>query len=187
MTKTKIDFLERLYNCNVPKLHSEDLFELYPEGFSNLEKYIDSSLFLYGKTGTGKSLLSIAVMYHTITHFKKRRLTKHHCFFIPTTDLLQHFRNTYNSNSEYSEKELFEICEKPYFLILDDLGIEKDSEWVMQMLDMIIDRRYRNKQKLIVTSNYDLESLIDRGHSRIVSRINSMCQIIRMDKQKRNH
>lgn len=56
-------------------------------------------------------------------------------------------------------------------LILDDLGIEKASEWTTEQLSIVVDDRYANLRPIVVTTN-DLGSLVgstrDRGKSRLL-------------------
>lgn len=56
-------------------------------------------------------------------------------------------------------------------LILDDLGVEKASEWTTEQLSIVVDDRYANLKPIVVTTN-DLGSLVgstrDRGRSRLL-------------------
>ena len=69
-------------------------------------------------------------------------------------------------------------------LIIDDLGIERNSEFALEQVFNVIDSRYRSKKPLIVTTNLTLEELnnpADMAHSRIYDRILERCAPIRIN------
>lgn len=64
-----------------------------------------------------------------------------------------------------------ERLEQAPLLVLDDLGVEKATDWTVDRLTTLVGSRYDNELGTIVTSNYDAEQLADRGYERIVSRL----------------
>lgn len=63
-------------------------------------------------------------------------------------------------------------------LIIDDLGIERDTEYALEQVYNIIDTRYKSGKPLIITTNLTLEELknpIDVAHKRIYDRVLGMC------------
>ena len=42
-------------------------------------------------------------------------------------------------------------------LVIDDLGVERSTEYAMEQMFTVIDSRYRSKKPLIVTTNLKLE------------------------------
>ena len=63
-------------------------------------------------------------------------------------------------------------------LIIDDLGIERNSEFALEQVFHVIDSRYRSKKPFIVTTNLTLEELnrpSDLAHQRIYDRILERC------------
>lgn len=77
-------------------------------------------------------------------------------------------------------------------LILDDLGMERSSEFAMEQVYSVIDSRYRSGQPLIVTTNLTLEEMhnpVDMARGRIYSRVLERCVPIRINREnirKRN-
>jgi DNA replication protein DnaC len=63
-------------------------------------------------------------------------------------------------------------------LILDDLGVEKTTEWSLQTLYTIIDRRYREEKQTLITSNLTLDEIAEKVGDRIASRIAGMCKVV---------
>ena len=63
-------------------------------------------------------------------------------------------------------------------LIIDDLGIERNTEYAKEQVYNIIDERYKAKLPLIVTTNLTLDELKDSkelAYRRIYDRVLSMC------------
>ena len=63
-------------------------------------------------------------------------------------------------------------------LVIDDLGVERSTEYAMEQMFTVIDSRYRSKKPLIVTTNLKLEeikNLPDLAHARIYDRILERC------------
>ena len=75
---------------------------------------------------------------------------------------------------------------------IDDLGIERNSEFALEMIYNIIDRRYCIKKPLIVTTNLSYQDMtradLDMDHQRIYSRLMEMClPIIYQGQDQRLH
>lgn len=64
-------------------------------------------------------------------------------------------------------------------LILDDFGMERQTEYALEQVFNVIDARYRSGRPLIITTNLSLAELKtpkSREHARIYDRILEMCQ-----------
>ena len=157
----------------------------FPVAYKDLYKSKEG-LFLHGARGTGKTHLMAALTREII--FNAPPLQAHQEFyrdheytpvFVSTPELLMRIRDCYN-NDDVSEKELLSEYGNREILMLDDLGAEKPTEWVLQTLYLIIDRRYRNMKRTIISSNYTLDQIAKRLDDRISSRIAGMCQVIQI-------
>lgn len=63
-------------------------------------------------------------------------------------------------------------------LILDDLGIERSSEYAQELVYNIVDSRYLSRLPFIITTNLslsDLQNPTDLAHARIYDRILERC------------
>lgn len=76
-------------------------------------------------------------------------------------------------------------------LNIDDLGIERNSEFILEQIYNVIDSRYCKMKPLIITTNLGLNEMkdasLDISHRRIYSRILEMCVPVfcgREDKRK---
>jgi DNA replication protein DnaC len=167
-------------------------------------------LFLFGECGVGKTHVMAAIMKHIIlntplikekmhtneygenhfTNYHKPSMKKYP-LFISVPDLLLKIRNTYNKNDydinnhDNTEQKIINKYSSVDVLLLDDLGTEKPTEWALQTLYLIIDHRYRELKKTIITSNFDLNGISDRLSNRIASRIVEMCDVVNMTGKNR--
>jgi DNA replication protein DnaC len=69
---------------------------------------------------------------------------------------------------------------KPRFLVLDDLGTSKVSDFVRQCWLDLIGAAYADEKVLIVTSNLSLDQLNDL-EPRLASRVAQMCSLYQFD------
>jgi len=150
---------------------------------------VGEGLFLHGGAGTGKTHLAVAIIRETVvtpratlmfdvsTHawlVKKQKSP----WFVSVPDLLMKIRSTFRQDSVESEEQVIDLLSAPKMLVLDDLGAEKTTDWSLQTLYTIIDRRYREVCPTIVTSNLDPQALSDKIGDRITSRLVGMCKVI---------
>ena len=69
-------------------------------------------------------------------------------------------------------------------LIIDDLGVERSTEYAMEQMFFVIDSRYRSRRPMIITTNLKLAELKnppDLAHARIYDRILERCAPILFD------
>ncbi|MFD2334642.1 ATP-binding protein [Cohnella sp. GCM10020058] len=113
------------------------------------------SLLMWGEPGNGKSHLAGAI-YHSI---KERGFIT---VFQSMPELLGRIRSTFRSQAKESEHEIMNAVLKCDLLILDDIGAEKISDWVVEVLFRIIDGRYRDKKPVLFTTNFTPTELLHR-------------------------
>ena len=138
---------------------------------------VEQGLLLMGTIGVGKTHLAVSIV-------AELTLQKGvHCLFYDFRDLLKAIQSSYDFRSQVSELSILEPVVNCEVLVLDELGARKVTDWMLDMLTYIINKRYNNKKITIITSNWmdkpvkaEDETLTDRVGSRIRSRLREMCQ-----------
>jgi DNA replication protein DnaC len=80
-----------------------------------------------------------------------------------------------NFKDSIEDVEKLKTCD---LLIIDDLGVERKTEYIQEMMFSIIDYRNANKLPVIVTTNEDVETKAqtnDLMEARIYGRLREMC------------
>jgi DNA replication protein DnaC len=128
-------------------------------------------LWIFGDVGTGKTTLAMLV--------SKEALKRGHSVAVYSVPrLLADIRDTYDAGAGgLSYGDFFAQLVAVDLLHLDDLGAEKQTEWVLEQLYSIINERYEQERSVLVTSNVteagELEQQIGR---RTVSRLTEMTE-----------
>jgi DNA replication protein DnaC len=104
-------------------------------------------LVFHGPTGVGKTHLAIGLLKAVIRDKGARG------YFFQTTELLRLVRETYNRAVDETEMDVLRPVLEADVLVLDDLGVEKTSEWVHETLGLVINARYNARRATIITSN----------------------------------
>jgi DNA replication protein DnaC len=122
-------------------------------------------LWLMGDVGTGKTSVAMLVA-------QQAELAGHSVAVYSTPSLLAEIRSTFDRDSSPSYMDLFRRLCAVDLLVLDDLGTENRTEWVLEQLYAIVNERWQDERSIIVTSNEtDLDSLRDQLGPRTVSRL----------------
>jgi DNA replication protein DnaC len=123
-------------------------------------------VILLGGYGTGKTHLAAAATRNLL---RGRQET----VFAEVPALLEWIRSGYRRKGKtyYSDDEnpdqLFERLMDVPFLVLDDLGAQRDTDWVNEKLYRLINHRYVNELPMLVTSNKPLAEMDGRIASRL--------------------
>ena len=76
------------------------------------------------------------------------------------------------------KNQIIENINKKALLIIDDLGIERNTDYATEQVYNVIDTRYRSGRPMIITTNIildDLRNPNDLAHKRIYDRILERC------------
>lgn len=155
-----------------------------PDLSRSLQQYADQfkkyradgmGLLLHGPVGTGKTFFAACVANAVVSLGYKARLT----------------------NFEQIEKALWDTEQKTQYmrelmrydlLILDDLGTERKSEYMQEIVYNVIDGRYRAGLPVIITTNLTADELTktdEIGYSRIYDRILERCLPVKVEGKSR--
>jgi DNA replication protein DnaC len=189
--KTEEEIAETMAGCGVSKrflaARKEDL---HPKIWRLVEGFLaQESLFLHGPPGVGKTHIAAALMREAITGDNKKYFHRpdgrvaavylpNYPEMISVPNLLLQIRETFHGRTGEDEGSLISKYGSKECLVLDDLGTEKTSEWSLQTLYSIIDRRYGEEMKTLITSNLTLDEIAEKVGDRIASRIAGMCKVV---------
>ena len=140
----------------------------YVEHFDEFRK-TGKGLLLHGTVGTGKTYAACEVANALVDKGYPVLVTN----FARLTNTIQ---GLFEGKQEYIDS-----LNRFTLLVIDDLGAERKSEFMQEMVYNIIDSRYRSGLPMIVTTNLDLSEITnpkDIGNSRIYDRILERCHPI---------
>jgi len=140
-------------------------------------------MYVYGKPGTGKTLLS-AIMAQELIKAGKTVI------FGDVPSVLDDLKSTFDGGGEQKISRLMEMLSSVDMLVLDDLGTEIPTEWAVERLYKIVNDRYNADKPLIITSNFMPDTVAHRMNhpkkkestsesvtgDRIISRLLQMCK-----------
>jgi len=169
---------EKFVKANLKSFEGNEKLSLWVSKY--IEKFdlkdTQKGIYFYSNTGTGKTYLSSCIL----SDLSKKKGIR--CYFTTVTDLLLLARRAVGAGDEESQDQLEKI-KNIELLILDDLGVEKVTDWTEEFLQSLVDYRYSRCFPIIYTSNNSLQKLPNKflGESvgsRLVSRIIHSCFII---------
>ena len=127
-------------------------------------------LLLWGGVGTGKSYMAACIANALLEQEVRVFMTN--------------FATIINGIFASYDKNDYIDCICGYdLLIIDDLGIESHSEYRMEGLFNVIDRRVRSGKPMIITTNLtikEMEETKNLSEARIYDRIRAVCQPVQV-------
>jgi DNA replication protein DnaC len=110
----------------------------------NLEK--GRGLWFDGPVGTGKTSLAILVA-------KAAKDEGRSYAVYPVPRLLAEIKRTFDRDASDTYLGFFRRLCMVDVLVLDDLGAEKQTEWVLEQLYSIVNERWQDRRSIVVTTN----------------------------------
>lgn len=172
----------RLKQARIPSMYSKKSLKTFKTKLRGRKKVLEMAknfvahydlggrgLLIVGGVGVGKTHIAVSMLKEIVENGFSG-------LYYNVVDLLRHIRSTYDSDVDVTENDILEITISVDVLVLDDLGAEKTSGWVLDRLYSIINKRYEEGRTLIVTTNCEsYEELENKTTNRIASRLWEIC------------
>ena len=142
-----------------------DVMQRYVNNFTEFKKD-GKGLLLHGAVGTGKSFYAAAIANRLID-------LDYICKMTSFSEITKRIQGMFEGKQEYIDS-----LNKYSLVIYDDLGTERKTEFMQEMVFDIIDARYKSGLPFIITTNLSTETIKkpqDVGYSRIYDRILERC------------
>lgn len=126
-----------------------------------------SGLLIYGNCGSGKSYAADCIANSVLNQGYAAIVTS----FAKIAETVGNIG--YEGRGEY-----YDSLMKVPLLIIDDLGAERDTEYMMEIIHRVIDDRDKSQKPLIITTNFTMEDIKNPRNdawARIWSRIIRNC------------
>ena len=133
----------------------------YADSFKDFEVN-GTGLLLWGATGNGKT--------HAAACIANALIDKH--IPVAVTSFPKILQGGFNKD------ELLDELRKARLVIIDDLGAERQTQYSLETVFLVIDELYLSKKPMIVTSNLSLNKMVnppDLEHKRIYDRLLERC------------
>ncbi|NLT57833.1 MAG: ATP-binding protein [Clostridiales bacterium] len=129
----------------------------------------NTGMLLYGSVGTGKSYMACCIANALLDKGISACVTS-----FPR--ILAQLQRAFDGERGRTVDRL----QRYELLVIDDLGVERDTAYALEQVYAVIDARARAAKPLIVTTNLsptDLQTAADLGRRRIYDRVLELCPI----------
>ena len=186
---------QRMVSASIPKRYEHCSLDSFKEkstvlknAKTRVQEFIDlwpatdggRGLLMMGTCGVGKTHLAVAALVEIINSNKAGRL-----LFCNFQDLIQEIQASFDSDEVPSKSEILRPLLEADLLVLDELGSQKPTTFVQDILYYVINSRYNEERTTIFTTNYfdtpaesKEESLAQRIGTRLRSRLYEMANLI---------
>lgn len=145
-----------------------DVCQRYVENWREM-KADNIGILFYGDVGTGKSFLACAIANALLEKLVSVSVTN-----------FPRILNTLQGSFDDERQRRIDRLQHYSLLVIDDLGVERDTAYSVEQVYNVIDTRARSGKPLIVTTNLsmkDLQNPPSLAYKRIYDRVLEMCPI----------
>lgn len=128
-----------------------DFCKDYAADFDGVRKTGRSFLML-GTVGTGKTHLSIGIALEIMK-------TGHSAVFTSASKIFRSIKDTYSKSSYQKESEVMAIYTQCDLLIIDEVGVQRGSDFEKETFFDVINERYESMRPTIILSNLTIEEI----------------------------
>jgi len=171
----------RYYHCRIGNFHDRGTASLIAAK-RKVQEFADvwplprdgRGLLLMGGCGAGKTHLAVAALLEIIQCAKPGRL-----LFSNFQDLIQAIQASFDDDAATSKAEILRPLIETDLLVLDELGSQKPTTFVQDILYYVINSRYNEERVTVFTTNY-VDELSERIGERLRSRLYEMTEEVRL-------
>ena len=174
----KPDILHELYPLRIVRKLKQ--LDIQPnESDMEILKTGEQGLYIYGPTGTGKTLYACECMARLVAP-NVAWIRSRGFVFTTVESMLERTKDNFNKTKEDRDpEETLNKYKQARYLLLDDLGMENLTDWVYLNLYSVINHRYDHLLPTIFTSNLDLDQIVSKlDDERVPDRIYEMCGLV---------
>lgn len=153
----------------------------YVKHFEEMRKD-NVGLLLYGNVGSGKTYIACSIANAIITEYS---------YNVKMRNFAQILNDLQKGGFTLDRNEYIEQITSPALLILDDFGIERNTEYALEQIYNVINARYLKARPTIITTNLNFKDIEKEQEDimlgRIYSRIIEMClpfRVTGLDRRK---
>lgn len=153
----------------------------YVKHFEEMRKD-NVGLLLYGNVGSGKTYLACSIANEIITKYS---------YTVKVRNFAQILNDLQKGGYNLDRNEYIDSITNATLLILDDFGIERNTEYALEQIYNVINARYLKARPTIITTNLNYKDIEkeqdDIMLGRIYSRIIEMClplRVVGVDRRK---
>ena len=184
---------QRFASANIPKRYEHCSLDTFREkspvlkvAKRRVQEFVDlwpntpegKGLLLMGGCGVGKTHLAVAALIEIVNSGKPGRLV-----FSNFQDLIQDIQASFDADTASTKAEIMRPILEADLLVLDELGSQKPTQFVQDILYYVINTRYNEERATIFTTNYQdrpadakEETLEQRIGVRLRSRLAEMAE-----------
>ena len=126
-----------------------------------------------------------------VKHFEEMRKDTEYSYTVKIRNFAQILNDLQKGGFNLDRNEYIEQITNPTLLILDDFGIERNTEYALEQIYNVINARYLKARPTIITTNLNFKDIEKEQEDimlgRIYSRIIEMClplRVIGLDRRK---
>lgn len=139
-----------------------------------------------GKTRLAASILLAITKTHDMVYDKETKKYKPlKIIYSSTADLIGEIKSTFDSESKVKSTDIMDAVKTADLVVLDDIGVEKITDFVEETFTRILDYRVQHKKPTILTSNLSIDELDTiYKNGRISSRVEKLAFPVIMPDEK---
>lgn len=137
----------------------------------DIKDFLNKSVFCYGPAGTGKTQFIATLAKHYIRN-------RYGVIWLSYPVYVMRLQTMYRNDTKDPYEYVMNVATTEKILILDDIGIEKQTDFLRQTIYMLVNQRYERQEVTLITSNKTLTEIDNIIHPGISSRIAGMCQVL---------